>query len=318
MGAGGGMWASARAELLRPGLRGGGGGRPFWPSTGLGSTATGTGATAGTGALASFADFLIATGNGLALAGLAKALTATFATGFATTLALALAGATGFGGAALAFVLDVGLIVAFGAALALADFLGTGLAAALGTGFFTATLGLTTGLAIFLATGLATALGATLDTALAFATALTLLTTALAVVLALLAGFPALADFAGFAFTACLLWEAASGWTPAPTPDLASALVFWSARDCSGCPAWRDALKPNRWRIDTNMAFSRSFSAFLELPDSLTQNQPDLRSNQTLRQALQKNIFGQVNANKNHLAGFLLPSSPGRAQIAAH
>ncbi|MDP3796711.1 MAG: hypothetical protein Q8R06_06105 [Polaromonas sp.] len=39
---------------------------------------------------------------------------------------------------------------------------------------------------------------------------------------------------------------------PDRPPDSAFR-VFWSARDCSGSPACCDTLKPNRWRIETNM-----------------------------------------------------------------
>lgn len=209
------MWASARAELLRPGLSGGGGGRPLW-LTGFGTAAKGTGAATGAATLAGFsgfadvAGFLLVTGNGLAVAAMTlTGLTATFAAGFVTTLAFTLAGATGAFGTALAVVLDVGLIVAFGAALALADFEGTGLAADWTTGFFKATLGLATGFAIFLGTGLGAAFGRTFTGILDFAAALR--PTVLATVWILLAGLLALADFAGFAFTACLLLEAASG-----------------------------------------------------------------------------------------------------------
>ena len=88
-------------------------------------------------------------------------------------------------------------------------------------GFFTRGLALTAGLAAFLTTGLATVFGAGFDTFSGLAAALTAdlttglvtpaLTAFLAVDIELLAVLFALADFAGFVSTVCLLWDAASG-----------------------------------------------------------------------------------------------------------
>ena len=193
------MWASAREELRRPGLRGGGGGKPLLANKGFAGT-TGVGPVSGVAASCTF---------------LPSGTTADLITGFVTDLATALA--TGF-----AATLTVGFLTTFAGAL------DVGFEAALGVGLATAFTGvlalavsaLTTGLETgFFATGLAllanlaTTLSADLGLAAAtfFSTVLPALTlpaffTAGAGLLALLF---ALTDFAGFAFTACLLYAAA-------------------------------------------------------------------------------------------------------------
>ena len=204
MGAGGGMWASAREELRRPGLRGGGGGKPLLANKGFAGT-TGLGAVSGVAASCTF----LPTGTA-----------ANLTTGLVTDLATALA--IGFGA-----TLTVGLLTTFAGAL------DVGFEAALGVGFATAFTGvlpsavgdLTTGLeAIFFATcldllaNLATTLSEDLDLAAAtfFSTVLLALTlpaffTAGAGLLALLFALADFSGFAAFAFTVCLLWDAASG-----------------------------------------------------------------------------------------------------------
>ena len=181
-------------------MSGGGGGKPLLDSTGLGAIAV-LGAGAGVATVNSF--WLTATGAGF-VADLVTILRGGFATGLTTDLTAGLAGAweTPF---------EIGLAATFTGAFTRA------LTAGLVAGFFTTGLGLTTGWAVFLATGLTTAfeaglgLAATLTGALA-AGLLTLDVTAfLAVADDLAADLPALADVAGFAFTACLLWDAASG-----------------------------------------------------------------------------------------------------------
>ena len=156
MGAGGGMWASAREELRRPGLSGGGGGKPLFACTGLGGTirvnAAGTVVTSG-------AFLLAASGKGLAntlRTGLTTGLAATLAAGFVTCLTGALA---------------EGLAAAFSETLALA---GGALATGLEAGFFKTGLALTTGVAGFLAMDLPAALKAVLGTNLGSAAVLTI------------------------------------------------------------------------------------------------------------------------------------------------
>ena len=250
MGAGGGMWASARDELRRPGLSGGGGGKPLLAVTGLGCT-TGVGKAGGFATSAAF--LLAATDKGLVLTGLTTAFGTGLETGLAATLAAALE--TTFTEAlGVGFVANLALTTGFEA-----TFLATGLA-------------LAAGLTAFFATGFATTLGADLAADMSLVEAFTAAFTTclladlpadafgdLAGFLAMGAGLPAalfaLTDFAGFAFTVCLLWDAASGWTPPPSPIVVSGRVFWSARDCSGCPACLEALNPKRWRIDTNINF---------------------------------------------------------------
>ena len=204
MGAGGGMWASAREELRRPGLRGGGGGKPLLASKGFAGT-TGLGAVSGVAAsctsLPTASTMDLATGLVTDLAtGFAAALTAALTAGLMTTLAGAF---------------SVGFEVA----------LGVGLATAF-TGVLALTVGnLTTGVeAVFFATGLAlvatlaTTLSADLGLAAAtfFSTVLLALTlpalfTADADLLAFLFAFADFSGFADFDFTGCLLWDAASG-----------------------------------------------------------------------------------------------------------
>jgi len=174
---------ATRAELRRPGFKGGGAISP--PLRGAGA-----GAGAATGAAALTTGLTGALAGALA-AGLAAGLAEGFATGFGADLA------AGFDN-----VFGTGLT---GLATALA-FDGTGLAAvflaAAGAGFlagaaFAAGLALATGLAGFF-TGLAAALGA----GLAFTA---VLATGLAEALA--AGLV----FFAWAFTMCLLWKAVSG-----------------------------------------------------------------------------------------------------------
>ena len=218
------MWASAREELRRPGLRGGGVGKPLLAGAGLDGN---TGLVA-TGGVASGAIFLVA----VACTGLGVS----FKTGLLTdlTLATTLAGAsavTALGkdltivfGSTFAGVLTDALALAFaGAALTtglvtelfpagLANFFAAGSAAGLAAGFGLATdleidlagaLGgdFGSGLAVILTTGLL----ALVFAALAVLADFTVLTASLALVAGLLALLTALADFAGFAFTACLL-----------------------------------------------------------------------------------------------------------------
>ena len=204
MGAGGGMWASAREELRRPGLRGGGGGKPLLANKGFAGT-TGLGAVSGVAASCTF----LPTGTAMDFArGLVTDLATALATGFAATLTAGLlttlAGTLGVGFEA---ALGVGLATAFTGVLALAvDDLKTGLE----TGFFA------TGLALL--ANLATTLSADLGLAAAtfFGTVLLALTlpaffTADAGLLALLFALADFSGFAAFAFTGCLLWDAASG-----------------------------------------------------------------------------------------------------------
>lgn len=183
------MWANAREELRRPGLSGGGGGKPLFTGTGLGGTA---GAEA-VGGVANGAAFLLAAkSTSLVLTDLAGALVTGLATGLAATLAAVLTTTLGatlgagldadFGGClgeALAEGLAAAFNGAFTSALALTD---GALATGLEADFFKTGLALTTGLATFLATGLATALGAGLALAAAFMAVLTtgLLATTLA------------------------------------------------------------------------------------------------------------------------------------------
>ena len=181
MGAGGGICACARAELRRPGFRGGGGGSCEDFSGGL---TTGTGA--GTTTLTDTAGF-----SGVAAAfgaGLAGVLTAAF-TGtagfFGAGLAAGVALTAGFFAAGFTGALDTGFLAAAG----LAVFLATGFGADLTTAF---------------TTGLATVLGFALTAA--FATALPAgLAAALTGVFDFCAVFAGFAGFAG-AFTRCLLW----------------------------------------------------------------------------------------------------------------
>ena len=80
------MWASAREELRRPGLRGGGGGKPLLAGTGLGCT---TGLMAAGGVAIGAAFLLMATCTGLATA-LRRDLSTDLAGGLGTTLTDAL------------------------------------------------------------------------------------------------------------------------------------------------------------------------------------------------------------------------------------
>ncbi len=178
MGAGGGICEWIRAELLRPGFSGGGGGscEDFSGGRTTGAGAAGAGATTAFGTLA---------GGLTALTGFDAAFGAGFAAGLGAGLA-ALAGATGFFGAGFAAALT-GL--ATGLALT-AGFLAAGFTGDLGTGFFAAA-----GLAIFLAAGFTTALTAFLATGF----------TAFALTAGLAALTGVFVFFAG-AFTQCLLW----------------------------------------------------------------------------------------------------------------
>lgn len=185
-------------------MSGGGGGKPLLDSTGLGAIAV-LGAGASVATVNSF--WLTATGAGF-VADLVTILRGGFATDLTTDLTAGLAGAweTPF---------EIGLAATFTGAFTRV------LTAGLVAGFFTTGLGLTTGWAVFLATGLTTAfeaglgLTATLTGVLTAGLATDLLapglTTFLAVADDFPADLPALADVAGFAFTACLLWDAASG-----------------------------------------------------------------------------------------------------------
>ena len=200
MGAGGGMWASAREELRRPGLRGGGGGKPLLANKGFAGT-TGLGAVSGVAASCTFLP------SGTA-ADLTTGLVTDLATGFAATLTVGLL--TTFAGAldvGFEAALGVGLATAFKGVLALAV---SDLTTGLETGFFA------TGLALL--ANLATTLSADLGLAAAtfFSTTLLALTlpaffTAGAGLLALLFALADFSGFAAFAFTGCLLWDAASG-----------------------------------------------------------------------------------------------------------
>ena len=120
------MCARAREELRRPGLRGGGGGKPLLASTVFGRT-TGLAATGGVTIEAAFLLATMFTGLGTA-----------FATGFATGLTATLA-------VSLTEIFEVAL--GTGLVVTLADELAAVLALAL-TG-----VGLTTGLADFLTAG---------------------------------------------------------------------------------------------------------------------------------------------------------------------
>ena len=126
MGAGGGMCARAREELLRPGLRGGGGGKPLLARAVFGKTA----GLAVAGGVSMEATFLLDT----IFTGLVTALATDLATGLTATLAASLT-------EIFEVALDTGLVVT------LADELAAVLALAL-TG-----VGLTTGLVDFLAAG---------------------------------------------------------------------------------------------------------------------------------------------------------------------
>ena len=192
------MCARAREELRRPGLRGGGGGKPLLARTVFGRT-TGLAAAEGVTTGAAFLLTTMFTGLGTA-----------FATGFVTGLTATLA-------VSLTEIFEVAL--GTGLVVTLADKLAAVLALAL-TG-----VGLTTGLADFLTAGWAAVfeaglgltadLGTVFDGALAVVLTTGLLPLALTAFLAGVAGLPAvliaLSDFAGFAFTACLLWDAAAG-----------------------------------------------------------------------------------------------------------
>ena len=186
------MCASAREELLRPGLRGGGGGKPLLASADLGC------ATSAGGTLAAATFLLITTGMGLIFTGLRTTFATSLATAFAGGLTIALAGNLGVG---LTAVSGLVLATALTGALALA---GGAFASVLAADFFTIGLALTAGLEGFLTTDLAADFGADLaaDLAaglgtglgLALAAALTtgLLTAGLATFLAIAFGLLAL------------------------------------------------------------------------------------------------------------------------------
>ncbi len=242
MGAGGGMCAKAREELLRPGLRGGGGGKPLDEGVALGKAATGATATgfwaalgaATTGVLVGvlavvLADAFRSDFGALFAGALTGAVAAAFT--FCKGLAAETAFAAGLTAAFLAAV-GAGLLADFAAAV-LVNFFGTGLA----TVTFLAATGLAAGFTAFLATtaafgfdftggasafvfttGLATNLGAGLPAGFAdflagtagffraFAAALTGNFDALG---AFTADLAAVLDFLICAFTEGLLWEAA-------------------------------------------------------------------------------------------------------------
>ena len=241
------MCAKDREELLRPGLSGGGGGRPL----DLGATEAAGAADANTGAVATgfCAGFKapVLTAVAAFTATLALALPAAFSSDFGVLLVASLTGI---------FVLIAGFSIFLGVAAGLAPALtagfltavGTGLPATLATAFFAALGGLglvraaffaasflvTTAAFVFvfifaltgeiaafaLAADLATGLAAGLATGLtaAFELGLASVLDALAGFLVALAAAPAAAFTAGLAavldflicaFTACLLWEAA-------------------------------------------------------------------------------------------------------------
>ena len=140
--------------------------------------------------------------------GLDTDLATALATGFAAALTLSLlttlAGALGVGFEA---ALDVGLATAFNGVLAFAvnDFT-TGLEA----GFFATGLALPANLATTLSADLGLATATFFSTVL-LALALPAFFAAGAGLLALLLALANFSGFAGFDFTACLLWDAASG-----------------------------------------------------------------------------------------------------------
>ena len=200
MGAGGGMWARAREELRRPGLRGGGGGKPLLANRGFAGT-TGLGAVSGVAASCTFLPTATAMD-------LATGLVTDLATGFAAALTgglmTTLAGALGTGFEA---ALGVGLATAFNGVLALTvGNLTTGLEG----GFFATGLALVANLAATLSADLDLA-AATFFTTVLLAPTLPAFFTAGAGLLTLLFAFADFSGFADFDFTGCLLWDAASG-----------------------------------------------------------------------------------------------------------
>lgn len=236
IGAGGGIWAKARDELLRPGFKGGGGGKPL--PEGVATTAGGAVAPC----------FFRGTAAGLTLVALTDACKLTwvkvlgsdfwavFGTGWPVVLTTGFAAdvvggwtADFVAGFALTIVFDTGLLIAFGAGLptgfaaglaidffdcglSTCDFLTTAAFAAGLTGFLVATAGFAfaglatltarAGLAAAAAFALTSGFRMPLDWAFGAAAGFLIgLTAALAVVL----------DFFVCAFTACLLWQTAPG-----------------------------------------------------------------------------------------------------------
>ena len=205
MGAGGGMWASAREELRRPGLSGGGGGKPLFTAAGLNGT---TGVAAAGGTATGTAFLLAVTGTGLDLTGLAEA----FGTGLVDNLAMGLPTTlTEAFCAGVAAVLATLFVAAFAALANTLTLTGGALATGFGADFFTADLEFTAGLPTVLGSDLGLAVVFTGTLATDLLAALAGLAAFLAAATGFLAAWFALADFAGFAFTACLLWDAASG-----------------------------------------------------------------------------------------------------------
>ena len=228
IGAGGGNWEGARAELLRPGLSATGG------VMGLDLSIEGAGW--GTGAVTGDAVFLpaAAAGTALAVMGSLAGLTVTgvwldgVVFGTAVTLR-----ATGLGATSEAS-LETGLTAGFLAA-------GLGGMAALTTGpadFLTAALTPATGW-VALAMGFTAVLSGVFGFTEGFAVALTTgdLTVGLFGVAA--CGRPSAANAAG--------------------PSGGVIRVFWPARDCSVSAGRRDAVKPNRWRINVNIRLHYAF-----------------------------------------------------------